>query len=69
VCNFVVCITKLDVNCESFGTRSFLLYKNIADAHEDTVFARISLLADTIFARIGLLADTVFARISLLVSR
>jgi len=34
--------------------------------HEDTVFARISLLADTVFARISLLADTVFARISLL---
>ncbi len=35
---------------------------------EDTVFARIRLLADTVFARIRLLSDTVFARISLLVS-
>ena len=30
--------------------------ENLAGAHEDTVFARISLLADTVFARINLLA-------------
>ena len=27
--------------------------ENLAGAHEDTVFARISLLADTVFARIS----------------
>jgi len=28
----------------------------LASAHEDTVFARISLLADTVFARISILS-------------
>ena len=34
------------------------VYKeNLAGAHEDTVFARISLLADTVFARVRLLVS------------
>ncbi len=31
--------------------------ENLSGAHEDTVFARISLLADTVFARVILLVS------------